>query len=691
MIDESLITSDTYRIINDFTRSWNDALYELYSDDIRHISEHYPEIKTLSVNFGELLNYFDLDSIRKYGDEFLEAFYIATITILREQRVVYPKPYLSLIINDFEDFFETITPKDLESSYIGKIVAVEGVVRRISEIKRNIRVPIWTCLEGHIKSEIADPFKKIDRKVNCEECSTQKRKVKMELDERTSLYVNSQFIEIQDPSDLISGRRLPQRLIIYVEENLVNQVYPGDRVVFFGVIKPLIKGRTAVDSLIDVYMHALGLATVEKEFIEIEISESDEKRIRTLSKDPELVRKIIRSIAPSISGHETIKEAIALALFSGVSRILPDGTYRRGDIHILLVGDPGTGKSQLLKFIAELAPKSVYVVGKGASAAGLTAAVVRDEITGRWTVEAGALPLADGGIACIDEIEKMDSKDRTAMHSAMEQQEIVVSKAGIHATFKTRCAIIAAANPKFGKFLDDPTSPILDQIDLPPSLISRFDLIFAIRDISTDKIDETVASTILDVYKSPEAFEPIIDLELLRKYIAYARKNIKPILTDEAYEIIKNYYIELRRIGRSHRILTITPRQIEALIRLAEASARMRLDPEIKKEDAERAIRVFREAIASVMPEEEGVHDIMPIYSGGMTTKEVKKLGNIRHEILGALRNKGEMTFKEIRALIKSLSEKYKVPEDKIEDYFNKLKVEGYIVEHAPNKYRLAY
>ncbi|MCD6503174.1 MAG: hypothetical protein J7K58_02945, partial [Euryarchaeota archaeon] len=283
------------------------------------------------------------------------------------------------------------------------------------------------------------------------------------------------------------------------------------------------------------------------------------------------------------------------------------------------------------------------------------------------------------------------SKDRTAMHSAMEQQEITISKAGIHATFKTRCAIIAAANPKFGKFLLDEEykTSIIEQIDLPPSLLSRFDLIFAIKDVSTDKGDSSVASLILESHRSPETVKPDIDIELLRKYIAYARKYVHPRLTEEAEELIKDFYVNLRKKGREHKVLTITARQIEALIRLAEASARMRLSDKVTKEDAIRAIRIFEAAMRSALPEEGGLYDYLPV-AGGERSSNISKIAQAKYMIIEKFRASPEgVTRRELEELFKEIEEKLKINREKIEKIFWEMNNRGEIVEAEQGKFKL--
>jgi replicative DNA helicase Mcm len=357
-------------------------------------------------------------------------------------------------------------------------------------------------------------------------------------------------------------------------------------------------------------MDAVSIENQEMAFEEVEVTEEDEKEILKMSKDPEIYLKMRQSMAPTIYGMEIEKDALVLQLFGGLSKKMPDGTYIRGDIHTLFVGDPGTAKSQMLNYLSKLAPRSIYASGKASSAAGLTAAAVRDEFgEGQWTLEAGALVLSDMGIACIDEIDKMSDQDRSSLHQAMEQQEISIAKAGISATLKSRCAILAAANPKLGRF--DEFIPLHEQINMPPALLSRFDLIFSILDKPSREKDTELANHILQTHKAGEVQEniaksikskhnkkkqdilmenilPIFEPDFLRKYVAFAKRNIFPVMSDDALELLKNYYVDFR--NSSEDSIPFTPRQLEAFVRLAEASARVRLSDEVTIQDAKRAI-----------------------------------------------------------------------------------------------------
>ena len=359
------------------------------------------------------------------------------------------------------------------------------------------------------------------------------------------------------------------------------------------------------------------------------------------SKDPKIMEKMISSIAPSIYGHEKIKEAIVLQLLGGIHKKRTDGIQTRGDIHILLIGDPGSGKSQLLKRVQIIAPKGRYVSGKGASGAGLTATVVRDEFLKGWSLEAGALVLANNGICCIDELDKMTVEDTSAMHEALEQQTISISKANIQATLICRTTVLAAANPKFGRF--DPYDVLAKQIDMPPALINRFDLIFPIKDIPETEKDEKMASHILGLHQSHETEEPEIPTKILRKYIAYARQKCKPKITEGALLEIKKYYVEMRNSDSANesamRSVPISARQLEALIRLAEASAKVRLSPKVTRKDAKTAIELLHFCLSTIgIDPETGKIDIDRLTTGITTSQRTKII--VIKEIIDELENK---------------------------------------------------
>jgi replicative DNA helicase Mcm len=364
----------------------------------------------------------------------------------------------------------------------------------------------------------------------------------------------------------------------------------------------------------------------------------------------------------------------------GVHKERSDGAQSRGDMHILLVGDPGAGKSQLLKRISLIAPKGRYVSGKGVSAAGLTASVVRDEFLRGWSLEAGAMVLASNGLCCIDEMDKMSEEDRSAMHEALENQTVSISKANIQATLLARTTVLAAANPKFGRF--DPYDIIAKQIDLAPALINRFDLIFPIKDLPDTVKDEKLASHILNLHQTPDLEEPEIPTDLLRKYVAYAKQKVKPALSDSALEEIKNFFVEIRNkeVGEegATRAIPISPRQLEALVRLAEACAKIRLSNKVTKKDAKKAIELLQYCLSQVgLDPETGKIDIDRIATG-VSASARNKILTIK-EIIEDLENRIGKTIP-IDDLVKEATAQG-ISEGDIEDALEKLKRSGDLFE----------
>ena len=403
-------------------------------------------------------------------------------------------------------------------------------------------------------------------------------------------------------------------------------------------------------------------------------SEEDERQIKELAADKEVLKKLSDSVAPSIFGHDEIKKALILQLFSGVKKVKGDGTQTRGDIHVLLVGDPGVAKSQMLKFISGIAPKGRYVAGKGTTGAGLTASVVKDEFLKGWSLEAGAMVLANKGIICIDEIEKMDPQDRSAMHEAMEQQCVSISKANIQATLRAEASVLAAANPKLGRF--DSFQPIASQIDIPPTLINRFDVIFIIKDIPDRAKDEAIAMHVLGEHQRQDA-KPIIEKDLFRKYIAYAKQRIQPKLSDEALEEIKKFYVDLRNmpvtVDQPTKPLPISARQLEALIRLSEASAKSRLSKKVLREDAKVAIDLMKYYLMQVGYDyETKTFDIDRIATGVSTSQRGKII--LVRETLARLESRlGKLIpIEEVRKELEG-----KIDPKEIDDSLDKLTISG--------------
>jgi replicative DNA helicase Mcm len=526
---------------------------------------------------------------------------------------------------------KVIELRKIRSSDIGKLIAIEGIIVRVTPVKERIYKAYFRHMNPECNSEfewpkdgeIGDiietpPICPICGKIGQFKLITDKCKLK-----------DWQKIVIQERPEELPPGQLPRQLEAILEDDLVDQIRPGDRVKIYGVLELKYDSliRKGNRSIFDVQMRVNSIEISQKTLDEVIISEEDEKAIKELAKDPWIREKIISSIAPTIYGHWEIKEAIALSLFGGVPKVMPDGTRIRGDIHILIIGDPGTAKSQMLQFAARISPRSVYTTGKGSTAAGLTAAVVREKGTGDYYLEAGALVLADGGVAIIDEIDKMREEDRVAIHEAMEQQTVSIAKAGIVAKLNARTTIIAAGNPKLGRYIMERT--ISDNINLPPTILSRFDLIFILIDKPGSE-DLNLASHILEAH-SGKLFRDVIPAELLKKYIAYARKHIIPRLTQEAKKLLAEFFVEMRKksVETPDSPILITPRQLEALIRISEAYAKMTLKNEVTKEDAERAINIMRIFLEKVgIDVESGKVDIDTIMTGRpkSTREKIAKL-----------------------------------------------------------------
>jgi replicative DNA helicase Mcm len=427
-------------------------------------------------------------------------------------------------------------------------------------------------------------------------------------------------------------------------------------------------------------MEANYLDPTQQEFEQLVLTKEEEEEIEEMAKDPDIFDKISRSIAPSIFGHEKIKEAIALQLFGGVKKGREDGVKSRGDIHILLIGEPGTGKSQLLKFTGELAPKGRYVVGKSSTGAGLTAAVVRDESTGEFELEAGAVVLANKGMAAIDEIDKMSEEDRSSLHEAMEQQQISVSKANIQATLNAETSILAAGNPKYGRF--DPYEPIPQQISIGDTLLSRFDFIFPVTDEPDEEKDTKLSSQVLKNHIDPEETDAEIDQKMLRKYVAYAKRK-RPQLTQEAADQIQDFYVSMRASGSEEGdSVPVTARQLEALVRVAEASARAELDDKVTEKDAQRAIDILTYCLEQVgVDPETGEFDI-DMMESGVSGSQRSRLQTVKKIIESEA---GDDDSVEIEKVVEKAAEN-DISEDQAEEVINRLKRDGELFEPEQGK-----
>jgi len=684
---------------------WEEFFEEAgYLSRIIQVADRYPEERSLEVSFAEL-NRFDTDMAIYLMRHPLNVL-IAGEEAMR--RLVPPGEELTQIHLRVKGLprDSRIQIRDLRAKHLGQFVSVEGLVRKSTEVRPRVVGALFQCLRcGTVLKEEQDG-QNFREPLECYEeqggCKRSASATKFKLLTETSMYLDTQKLEIQEAPEGLRGGEEPQRLTAYVEDDLTGHISPGNRVVMNGVLRSVQKGKPGAKStLFDIFIDVNSVEREQVEFEEIEVTEEDARLIREAGSSPDIYRLITASIAPSLYGMYVEKEALALQLFSGVPKLLPDGRRIRGDIHLLLVGDPGTGKSELLSYMSRLSPRGIYATGKAASAAGLTAAAVRDEFgEGRWTLEAGALVLADLGLAAIDEIEKMNPQDRSAIHEAMEQQRISVAKAGITAVLQSRCAVLAAANPKFGRF--DEHKYIAEQIDLSPALLSRFDIIFSMIDRPQAERDRELAEHVLKGHQVgemmkrresglateetralEEPYTPHFNPDFLRKYVAYA-KRIYPVMTDEAMAAIEKKYLDIRKTGEgAGSSVPITPRQLEAIIRLSEASARLRLSNEVTVDDADRAVRIVEYWMGKVAGEE-GKFDIDIIQTGISQSQreQIISLRDIINELAGP---EGVADYEDIVRIAQERG----IPPAKVDSWLKRWSQEGEIYSPAKNKYKL--
>ncbi|KAL0943997.1 DNA replication licensing factor mcm5 [Colletotrichum truncatum] len=425
-----------------------------------------------------------------------------------------------------------------------------------------------------------------------------------------SQFVDQQIIKLQEAPDQVPVGELPRHVLISADRYLTNRVVPGSRCTvtgIFSIYQNKATKNSATGGAVAIrtpYLRAVGIQTDLDQTARGQaiFSDEEEQEFLEMSRRPDLYNIMADCIAPSIYGNRDIKKAILCLLLGGSKKILPDGMKLRGDINVLLLGDPGTAKSQLLKFVEKCAPISIYTSGKGSSAAGLTASVQRDQSTREFYLEGGAMVLADGGVVCIDEFDKMRDEDRVAIHEAMEQQTISIAKAGITTILNARTSVLAAANPIFGRY-DDMKTPG-ENIDFQTTILSRFDMIFIVKDEHTREKDERIAKHVMGIHMGGRGVEEQVESEIpvdkMKRYISYCKSRMAPRLSPEAAEKLSSHFVSIRRQvhaaemeANTRSSIPITVRQLEAIVRITESLAKLTLSPIATEEHVDEAIRLF--------------------------------------------------------------------------------------------------
>ena len=649
--------------------------------------------KYIVVDYNDLVLFPVIEShFNENPDQILDAFSRAIKEILKERFPDYAEKIKHDIRARIANFPVQRSLRQINSEIITKMTSVSGMVVRSSEVKPLAKEVTYKCLDKHISKFTLLDGMSLNASVKCQTPNC--KHTSLAIIPKASRFIDFQILRLQElPEDLPPGQ-LPHYVNVSIKQDLVDYARPGDRIVLTGIVR-IEQERISGVSKSESALYRLRMDGNNVEFIggkgikssrrteREEISPDEEKIIKSLAKNPDIYDRLIASFAPHIRGHALFKEAILLLIVGSTQRVLTDGTKIRGDINVFLVGDPGTAKSEMLKFCARIAPRGLYTSGRGSTAAGLTAAVVRDA-SGIFMLEAGAVVLGDQGLVCIDEFDKMRPEDRSALHEVMEQQSASIAKGGIVATLNARTSILAAANPMFGKY--DIFKNIYENVNLPIPLLTRFDLVFIVRDIPSQEKDRNIAQHIISQHGSSGTdTTSLIDIDILTKYLSYAKRS-EPVLTKEAENLIMEFYLKMRNISGDDKenMITITPRQLEGLIRLATARARLLLKNQVEGEDADRAIYLFNEMLKNSGTDvNTGKVDIGVLQ--GRPKSEVSKL-QMFMEILRTLEGEPKSSVPE-QDFVDELVKSDKFSEEEARNYIRRMIRDASIYESKPGHY----
>ena len=608
------VTRTINREFKAFLTEYIDAHGEsVYGTRIRTLGEINSE--SLEVSFDHLsstkaiLAYF----VANVPSEVLKIFDQAAFEIVKLHYPNYDQihPEVHVRISDLPVHY---TLRQLRQSHLNCLVRVSGVVTRRTGVFPQLQMVRFTCQNCGIT---LGPFAQdsTSAEVKLTFCSGCQKRGPFKLNSERTVYRNYQKLTLQESPGTVPAGRLPRHREVVLLADLIDKAKPGEEVEITAIYRNNYSGQLNNKNGFPVFatmLEANNIIKTHDQLAGFRLTEEDEKHIRDLSRDPQIIEKIVDSIAPSIYGHKDIKTAVALSLFGGVSKVAQGKMNIRGDINVLLLGDPGTAKSQVLKYVEKTAHRAVFATGQGASAVGLTASVRRDPLTSEWTLEGGALVLADQGTCLIDEFDKMNDQDRTSIHEAMEQQTISISKAGIVTTLQARCAVVAAANPIGGRY--NSTIPFSQNVELTEPILSRFDILCVVRDTVDPSEDERLANFVVNshgrahpdkqgadagdattreaqVNGEPKQ-EGAIPQELLRKYILYSREKCRPKLYQIDQDKVARLFSDMRRESLATGAYPITVRHLEAIMRIAESFAKMRLSDFCSGHDVDRAIAV---------------------------------------------------------------------------------------------------
>jgi len=583
--------SETAQIVDSFQEFYRNY----YRDELGELAQKYPsDQKSLEVDYHdlyrhnrELANDFRTkpEQIRELAEEALRTYDLPIDVSFSEARVH--------VVNLPDE--ETYDVGGTRHDNLDDFLALSGQVTKTSGVKPKAVEAAFECQRCGTLNRIPQTDGDMQEPHECSGCE---RQGPFRMNTGQSKFVDHQLVRVTQPPEKAQGAQ-GQNIDVVLEDDLTGSVDAGDRINANGILKLDQRDENDKSATFDTYLEGGGVEVEETDFEEIDVSDYEDKIQEIAANNP--IQQLTDSLAPKLQQMDDIKTALVLQLFSGVKAFYPDGSVDRGDFHVLLLGDPGCGKSTLLRAVEKIAPRSTYSSGKGASAAGMTGAAVRDDFGDtEWSIEAGALAVANKGIACVDEIDKVDDEAVSSLHDALESQRVEISKAGINASLQAETALLAGGNPKYGRF--DQYEPISEQIDLGPTLLSRFDLMFMLSDTPDREKDRDISSSMLESRRKANRYthddtvteddlgdiQPAIPLETMRAYIAYAKQNVHPVIPEHLDEHIVNWYTELRQANEeTDGPVPVTARKAEAIQRLAEASARARLSDVVEKQDIE--------------------------------------------------------------------------------------------------------
>ena len=574
---------------------------------------------------------------------------------------------------------KTIPLRQLKAQQIGSLQTIKGIVVKMTDVKPFLKVASYSCDVCGYEIYQVNHQRTYMPLISCEseQCRNNHSQGDIMQINRASKFLSFQEITIQEPTNEVPTGHVPKSLKISCFGSTTRKCAPGDMIIITGVYLPkmLDDARYKSKMIHDTYIEAFKIEKEKKNYQETKINP---ETINTLKKDKSntLYLNLAKSIAPEIFGMEDIKKALLLLLVGGVDKTLPDGMKIRGNLNILLMGDPGIAKSQLLKYISHISPRGVYTTGKGSSGVGLTAAVVKDPVTNDLVLEGGALVLADMGVCCIDEFDKMSDYDRANIHEVMEQQTVSIAKAGITTRLNARTSVLAAANPAYGRYNINLTPH--ENINLPAALLSRFDLLFLLLDEVNPERDLELARHVAYVHQHKKVNNEnnkdgkIYNEEFIREYIAQAKK-LKPTIPQDLHNFIVQKYVEKRKLEIEQKnkqgYQYITPRSLLAVIRLSQALAKLRMNDKVKQEDVDEALRLV-EVSQSSINKKENKEGLSTFDGVGKKTDAKSLIYNIVSDLCRADKNK-TVKIDVIRKKIRLRNFTDKQLENMLQEYVN--------------------